>query len=181
MSKVHMSARDRFFEELQRAIARGFTLAAVSVAMSCGSPSVGDAGSGGDAGGGGGSQGVRDSDGGGLAQVSGGAFFCSGDAGYTGPYYGSCCTNLHCYQPTDSACSTSANISPFAMTFTPPLPPGSGTCLCGSPAVTGPFAQPDGGTTECCYVVGSIGCTGRPLRDGETAIVAPVVVRSDWA
>ena len=209
--KGSMSARDRFFEELQRAIARGFTLATVSVAMSCGpfggrsadgGPSGGGGGSqmaaggggGGGSqtvgGGGGGSQSVppaRDVDGGPLTQVPAGSFMCSGDAGSAaddggGFFFGSCCTNFHCYQPTNGTCSTAATVSPFdGLAYSPRLPPGSGTCMCGMPAVTGPFAESDGGTTECCYVVGSIGCVGRPLRDGETAIVAAVVARSDWA
>lgn len=178
-----MTNRDRFFEELQRAIARGFTLAAVSVAMSCGTGSRVDGGSGGGGqGGGGGAQTARAVDGGRLAQAPGGALGCTGDAGYIGPYFGSCCTSLHCYEPSDGMCSTSQDVAPFSgVTFTPALPPGSGTCMCGSPAVEGPFAQADGGSTGCCYVVGSIGCTGRPLRDGEATIVAAVVVRADWA
>ena len=89
-----MSNKDRFFEALQNAIARGFTLAAVSVAVSCGTPSLpgSDAGNGG--GGGQTMMGTRDVDGGTLAEVPAGSFFCMGDAGTTGPYYGSCCFNL---------------------------------------------------------------------------------------
>jgi hypothetical protein len=32
----------------------------------------------------------------------------------------------------------------------------------------------------CCYLVGSIGCEGRPLVVAGAAIVAPVVPRDDW-
>ncbi len=157
-----MSARDRFFEVLQRAIARGFSVTAV--AMSCGSPVRPD---------------VRDVNGQSLAQSA--EVGCSGP----GPHDDTCCTNVHCYQPADGVCASVDSVvtrAPFdGVPLSPPLPPGSGTCLCGSPAVAGPFAQTDGGSTECCYVARSIGCTGRPLRDGETAIVASLVVRSDWA
>lgn len=178
VSNGQMSARDRFFEELQRAIARGFTLAAVSLTMSCESHVLPRR----DAGEDGGSQvaqSPRDADGGALSQLPTGSLFCMGDAGDTGPYYGSCCTNVHCYQPTDGTCA--ATVAPHdGVPLEPSLPPGSGTCLCGA-AIAGPFAQTDGGTTECCYVAGSIGCTGRPLRDRNEAIIAAVVVRSDWA
>lgn len=155
-----MTPRDRFFDELKRAIARGFTLAAVSGALACGTP------------------GVRNADGGVLAQAPSDSFMCSGDAGFTGPFFGSCCTNLHCYPATSASCDTTV-MPAGGPTFSPPLPPGSGTCMCGE--TKGPFAAPDGGANECCYVVGSIGCTGRPLREGESAVVAAVVLRHDWA
>ena len=117
-------------------------------------------------------------DGGLLAQAPQDSFYCGPDQGTTGPYYGSCCTRLHCYQPSNGSCADP--VQPYgALGLTPPLPPGSGTCMC--TALMGPFAQPDGGTTECCYVAGSIGCLGRPLRDGEATLVAAVVARSDWA
>ncbi len=176
-----MSARDRFFEELQRAIARGFTVAAVSASLSCGSPSSPgpDAGNGSGDGGTQTSMAPRDVDGGALAEVPAGSFFCTGDAGTTGPFYGSCCTRLHCYPPVTGTCS--ATVAPNdGLPVSPALPPGSGTCLCGA-AVAGPFAQPDGGNSECCYVAGSIGCTGRPLRDGNEAILAAIIASPDWA
>lgn len=188
-----MNAKARFFEELQRAIARGFTLAAVSVAVSCSAPSVPSADSGFGGGGGGGATATgggggggtsmrppRDLDGGALAQVPSGSIQCTGDAGTAGPFFGACCTNVHCYPPTDETCAAPNAIGPHTtMQFEPRLPPGSGTCMCGQ--TQGPFAQPDGGQTQCCYVVGTIGCVGRPLRDDETAVVASVVSRSDWA
>lgn len=196
-----MSAQERFFEELQRAITRGFTLAAVSASMACGTASMNDAGpstgggsgfvtGGGGGSGGGGSSGggggtmtfvPRDFDGGGaLGAVPPGSLQCTGDAGFTGPFYGSCCTAVHCYPPTSERCAAPNAIGPHTgQAFTPALPPGSGTCMCGQ--TQGPYAQADGGDTECCYVVGKIGCDGRPLREGEVEVVARVVVRSDWA
>lgn len=188
-----MSARDRFFEELQRAIARGFTLAAVSVSLSCSAPSLpGDSGFGGGGGfntggggeavgGGGGSvlNPPRDLDGGALTEVPSGSLQCTGDAGTVGPFFGACCTNVHCYPPTTEACAAPNAIGPHTgQQFDPALPPGSGTCMCGE--TQGPFAQADGGDTRCCYVVGSITCTGRPLREGSAALVAAVVPRDDW-
>ena len=186
-----MAPSDQFFLELKRAIARGFTLAAVSVSLSCSGPSIppGDGGSGGGGGmvatgGGGGGTAVapppRDLDGGSLTQVPSGSIECTGDAGSVGPFFGSCCTDVYCYQPTTETCAGPNEIGAHTtMAFNPSLPPGSGTCMCGQ--TQGPFAQPDGGDTRCCYVVGSIGCTGRPLREEERAVVAAVVVRSDWA
>ena len=166
-----MTPSDQFFLELKRAIARGFTLAAVSGALACGTPTVTPDG-------GGGSQGVHNADGSALAQAPDESYGCTGDAGDTGPYFGSCCTKLHCYTTTEATCDTS--VMPFGpREFRPSLPPGSGTCMCGE--TKGPFAAPDGGTDQCCYVVGSIGCTGRPLREGDGALVAAIVVRSDWS
>jgi hypothetical protein len=171
-----MPARDRFFEELHRAMSRGFTLAAVSVSMSCGPASLQpmDAGSNEDAGST--AQPARGADGGQLAELPADAFVCTAD---TISATGACCSLLlHCYTPADGTCSTSVTALAEAQ-FTPPLPPGSGTCMCGT--TTGPFAQPNGATTECCFVVGSTGCLGRPLREGQSSIVAAVVARADWA
>jgi hypothetical protein len=164
-----MSARDRFFEELRQAITRGFTLAAVSASVSCSTlPLLEDAGA----------TGLRDQDGALIAQAPANTSECTGDAGFTGPYYGSCCTDLHCYTPTAGTCVAAASLSPHQQPeLTPRLPPGSGTCMCGT--TLGPFASAD--STQCCYVVGSIGCTGRPLREGDAALVAAVVMRADWA
>ncbi len=153
---ITMSARDRFFEELQRAIARGFTLGAVSMAMACGV--------------------ARDMSGRPLSPAPEGAIACSEDAGSSN----SCCTRLHCYPATTDACV--AQLVPgseLAARLSPPQPPGSGTCICGE--ITGPFAPSDGATGECCYVIGTVSCVGRPLRDGDASIVAAVVARSDWA
>ncbi len=165
-----MTPTDQFFVELKRAIARGFTLAAVSGALACGTPTVTpDSG---------GSPGVHNADGSALAQAPDDSFACTGDAGDMGPYYGACCTKLHCYTTTEATCDSAA--MPFGQrAFNPSLPPGSGTCTCGE--TKGPFAAPDSGTDQCCYVVGSIGCTGRPLREGEAALVAAVVLRADWS
>ncbi|MBL8915274.1 MAG: hypothetical protein JNM17_31510 [Archangium sp.] len=167
-----MNIRDRFFEELRQAIARGFTLAAVSAAVSCSPlPVPGDDG-------GTMAMPLRDRSGAAVSPAPSNYSACEGDAGTTGPFYGSCCTNLHCYTPTDGTCVATNEVYPHgSIMFTPSLPPGSGSCTCGT--TQGPFASADG--TQCCYVVGSIGCLGRPLREGESTVVAAVVARSDWA
>ncbi len=171
----------RFFEELQRAIKRGFTLAAVSASLSCTRPAPArtesaapvDAGT---------PVAIevkprlRDADGGSLAQVPAASIRCFGDGNE--PFHGGCCTHVHCYTPTSDTCVEPIEIAQ-RLGFTPRLPIGSGTCFCGQTA--GPFAQPDGGVAECCYVVGTMGCSGRPLREDESTIVAPVVMRADWA
>ncbi len=149
-----VSSKIQFFEDLQRAIVRGFTLAAVS-GLSCGV--------------------ARDGAGRPLAPVPDGSITCS-DAGSSE----ACCTRLHCYPATTAACV--AKLVPGsdeAARLSPPQPPGSGTCICGD--ITGPFGKAEGGTTDCCYVIGSFSCVGRPLREGNEAIVAAMVVRSDWA
>lgn len=176
-----MTHRARFLDELQRAMVRGFTLAAVSASLACNRPSpvstdsrpmIAPPTSAPP------KSRLRDLDGGLLAQVPSGSLGCSGEA--EPGFHGRCCTQVHCYAPTSETCvEASALSSSVAPGITPRLPIGSGTCRCGQ--TQGPFAQPDGGVTECCYVVGTMGCSGRPLRDRGDSVVASVVVRSDWA
>lgn len=167
-----MNARARFFDELHRAITRGFTLAAVSVSVSCTKPALPerDAGARQPA-----ARRLRDPDGGLLARVPAGALACTGEET---PEMGPCCTNVHCYPPSGETCAAPGDIREHREHIQPRLAPGSGTCMCGQ--TQGPFVQPDGGG-ECCYVVGTMGCAGRPLREGGGAVVAAVVVRTDWA
>ena len=160
-----MNTRERFFEELQRAITRGFTLAGVSAALSCGTPAVRpepDAGP----------VVAHQSDGGQLAQVQSSELFCDGTSTAT---CSECCRKVYCYEPPDGECA-------------PQLPPEAAPQNSASfthfacSASVGPFAQPDGGTTGCCYVRGYQSCVvGRPLREGTEAVVAGVVIRSDWS
>lgn len=171
-----VGSEQQFFVEIRRAVARGFTLAAASAALACGTPTttpdsgvtVVDAGE---------PPAVRDPDGGLLAQVPADSLRCTGDAGSPGPFFGACCTRLHCYSTAEATCDA---VLSWAREFSPSLPgSSSGNCSCGEP--TGPFASPDGGAHECCFVVGSIACLGRPLREGEAMLVAAVVARPDWA
>jgi hypothetical protein len=103
---------------------------------------------------------------------------------HTGGYEGQCCISARCYTPDAGAC-----VGPPAERPPIPLPPGSGTCGCSpdNPAeevLAGPYApNPDGMASPegtCCYLVGSIGCEGRPLLVDGAAIVAPLSRRGDW-
>lgn len=77
---------------------------------------------------------------------------------YDGGYWGRCCDRALCREPENGTCPP-----PERAYEIPGFPPGSGSCEC-EPA-RGPFA-PRSPATEaaCCYLVGSIGCEGRPLR-----------------
>jgi hypothetical protein len=163
-----MNTSERFFEELQRAIARGFTLAGVSAALSCGTPAVRLDPTGA-------SQTVEvldpivahQADGGQLAQVPSNEIFCDG---MRTQLCSECCRSVYCYEPTDGVCADQLPVNSASFSYRP--------CS----ASVGPFAQPDGGTTGCCYVRGYESCVvGRPLREGAEALVAAVVSRSDWA
>ena len=102
---------------------------------------------------------------------------------YDGGYAGQCCISAHCYTPDAGACLAADQRPPI------PLPPGSGSCGCspegvGRSTLKGPYApNPDGmpfPDGSCCYLVGAIGCEGRPLVVEGTAIVAPLAARDDW-
>lgn len=96
---------------------------------------------------------------------------CEGPT-YTDPmggYSGQCCYEVHCAAPTDD----NLCVGPSEADLTN-LPPGSGTCECGSRS--GPFANADPAAVEaCCYLVGVIGCEGRPLMIAGEARLADVV------
>ncbi|HTU60487.1 MAG TPA: hypothetical protein VMF89_18680 [Polyangiales bacterium] len=101
-------------------------------------------------------------------------------------YYGQCCVSALCYTPeSGAACAPKDEVSRLL----PGYPPGSGACGCSTDPVTGsasdgPYARnaaDDAGLGECCYLVGSITCTGRPLVIAGEVVIAAVVVRSGWA
>jgi hypothetical protein len=100
-----------------------------------------------------------------------------------GGYKGQCCTTARCYTPDAGTCVGPQAGPPI------PLPPGSGSCGClttddANSAVRGPYAPNSEGMASpegsCCYLVGSIGCEGRPLIVNERPVVAPLALRSDW-
>jgi len=116
---------------------------------------------------------------------------------HDGGYYGQCCFKASCYTPTagESCASTEAILAnanaPIGQRKGPGigLPPGSGSCGCSlpdedRPALAGPFASNPAHTPEqagsCCYVLGAISCTGRPLVVDGTQLIASVIERSDW-
>jgi len=102
---------------------------------------------------------------------------CSGPF-LDGGYYGQCCVKARCQPKTGGECVEAKTL----------LWPGSGTCGCsvvdGGSAVLGPYARnpnADDAEGECCYLIGSIGCVGRPLMVKGEAVIAEVVGRKDWA
>lgn len=112
---------------------------------------------------------------------------------HDGGYYGQCCFDARCYTPPNGErCATADEVSASRSLIA--LPPGSGECGCGiqdegRPYISGPFAPnlasandagSVGSTGSCCYVVGSISCTGRPLIVDGAQLVAPAVQRNDW-
>lgn len=103
---------------------------------------------------------------------------CSGpiygeDGGFG--YHGQCCELALCTQLDAGACPPAHQM----VHKLPGYPPGSGSCEC-SP-IHGPYAPHAAAEGPCCYLVGSIGCDGRPLLVAGQPRVAPVVGRADWA
>jgi hypothetical protein len=90
-------------------------------------------------------------------------------------YHGQCCDDVYCTAPIDGVCASPADA---ALTG---LPPGSGSCECGERK--GPFANADPNAVEsCCYLVGSIGCDGRPLMiNGAPRLAEVVPGPSQWS
>jgi hypothetical protein len=175
-------------ERLGQAIWRGALLSAV-VATACGGKSGEDdqqntTGSGGSAGKGnvasGGTGAV------GLPLLPSGDYpACSGET-HDGGYFGQCCVSPHCYTPTSGGCAPASDVSQLL----PEFPPGSGECSCipeagEGQAVVGPYhGRPEVtpvSAGECCYLVGSISCTGRPLLVAGVPRVASLRSRADWA
>jgi hypothetical protein len=108
---------------------------------------------------------------------------CSGKS-YDAGYDGQCCVSAHCYDPDGASC-LSADAPELRERIT--LPIGSGTCGCvavDNHAVSGPYAPnpdvPPSSPGTCCYLVGSITCTGRPLVLDGMLVLAPVIARGDW-
>ena len=105
---------------------------------------------------------------------------CSGPSSGGGfGFHGQCCTDALCYAPTDGKECVAADDAPEKLGRWW----GSGSCLCGG-RIQGPFAaNPAHAPSEpgtCCYVIGSIGCDGRPLLVDGTPIVSELRRRSDW-
>ncbi|MDI1449067.1 hypothetical protein [Polyangium sp. 6x1] len=71
-------------------------------------------------------------------------------------YYGQCCDITLCTAPLNGVCPGTDEVVLTGR------PPGSGECEC--EPLRGPYANENPAAPEaCCYLVGSIGCTGRPL------------------
>lgn len=104
---------------------------------------------------------------------------CSGpiyDAGFG--YHGQCCEEIVCTDPLSGLCPGPTDARPALQGK---LPPGSGSCEC-SP-LRGPFAASAASTGgACCYLVGSIGCDGRPLIvDGRLCLADVLAGKSAWS
>ncbi|HET9956165.1 MAG TPA: hypothetical protein VFQ61_16775 [Polyangiaceae bacterium] len=100
-------------------------------------------------------------------------------------YHGQCCFTQRCYTP-EAGKDCAAPDAVYETDLS--LPAGSGTCGCGPEGhkpISGPYAYNPAvetdGTGSCCYVVGSIGCDGRPLIVEGEALLAGLVSRSDWS
>lgn len=178
--------------ELRGSTRRGATLAALTFAAACGGEAK-DKGtsSGGSPGTGGGC---------GTAQTGSAGEIGCGDPlqpypttplGCFGPvydagYHGQCCYEARCYTPpTGKACDDP--LDERARDLYSILPPGSGSCSCrenGQPAVSGPYAPNPTHTPSapgtCCYLVGAIGCDGRPFFVEGELLLAGVIRRDDW-
>ncbi|MDC0742999.1 hypothetical protein [Polyangium mundeleinium] len=82
-------------------------------------------------------------------------------------YHGQCCDITLCTTPVNGMCPGVDKV------VLEDRPPGSGECEC--EPLRGPFANEDDGSAEsCCYLVGSIGCDGRPLLVQGTPRLADV-------
>ena len=115
--------------------------------------------------------------------------------GYDGGYYGQCCFEAQCYTPEAGEACLGAEDGQ-ALRSKIRLPLGSGDCGCNVPEqgreyLTGPFASYPADNSEgdaggdprsgsCCYVIGSISCTGRPFCVDGTLLLAEAVARADW-
>ena len=93
-------------------------------------------------------------------------------------YHGQCCDDVVCTAPTNGVCLSPADARP---SLQGQLPPGSGSCECED--LRGPYANNDAASTEvCCYLVGSIGCDGRPLLvDGKPRLARVTAAPSVWS
>ncbi|XXX75198.1 hypothetical protein WMF30_46875 [Sorangium sp. So ce134] len=104
---------------------------------------------------------------------------------HDGGYEGQCCYEVHCAAPVGGACPAASE----AAQHLDDLPPGSGTCMCdgdgegGAESIMGPFANRTASDpASCCYLVGSIGCEGRPLLVRGEPRVAPLTrAPSAWS
>lgn len=160
---------DRIAQKLSRAIAQGAALASLTSLAGCSAETSGEP------------PGNTN-----LVPYALNGVGCWGPS-HDGGYYGQCCADAHCYTPRDgSSCRPADNVRDLL----PQFPPGSGECNCNlaedaRTGVAGPFAPNPAHTPrtagQCCYLVGSISCTGRPLMVDGQPLLAELSARSDWA
>jgi len=95
-----------------------------------------------------------------------------------------CCVDVYCHEPADGNCIeiTAENGWDAASTITG-LSLGSGNCLCSEP--DGPYSN-EGAEAytdtvgSCCYLVGIVGCEGRPMQVAGQLRTAPLVRGRRW-
>lgn len=173
-----------FLRELRSAASLGAMLA---VAGGCGTTVGGGDGAGGAGGEGGGGGGESAGTAGGP-EIGGGTavgsleeppdLVCSGPI-HTDPddgYSGQCCEIVTCGPTVNGVCASAFD----ALDMTNNLsnyPPGSGECSCSD--LRGPYRNTEdpNGELPCCYLVGEIGCEGRPLIIAGEVRLAPIVRR----
>ena len=143
----------------------------------------GGAGGGGGGAGGGGNGGGGSGGGGAIVDEEGNALGALPELTCVGPiydgedfgYHGQCCFEVHCAAPVGNTC-----VSPDQAALTN-LPPGSGECECDTRS--GPFQNSDPEAADvCCYLVGSIGCDGRPLMiEGAPRLAEVITGTGAWS
>jgi hypothetical protein len=115
-----------------------------------------------------------------LVSVDGGYPHCTGMATMLS---GPCCVRVNCIEPPDGGrtCPASAALTARDLGYSGL---GSGSCGCApivgpySPASTRQYSETDG---PCCYTIGIMGCTGRPLFVAGKPRLAPLVRGAGWA
>lgn len=114
-----------------------------------------------------------------LAMVDGGYPHCTG---MTTTFTGPCCVSVHCIQPPEGGvvCPAASAVTEHDLGY---ASLGSGQCGCAP--IAGPYTSSarQYSTTDgpCCYTIGVMGCTGRPLLVAGRPRLAPLVRRRGWA
>jgi hypothetical protein len=115
-----------------------------------------------------------------LVTLDGGYPHCTG---MTTTFTGPCCVSVHCVEPPGGGalCPAASAVTEQDLGY---AGLGSGQCRC--VPIDGPFAVSSAGqysATEgpCCYTIGVMGCTGRPLMVAGRPRLAPLVRRGGWA
>jgi len=115
-----------------------------------------------------------------LATIDGDYPHCTGMATMLS---GPCCVRVHCIEPLDAGrdCPAATALTEHDLGYTTL---GSGSCNCtpiagpDSPASARQYSATDG---PCCYTIGIMSCTGRPLLVAGRPRLAPLVRGAGWA
>lgn len=114
-----------------------------------------------------------------LATIDGGYPHCSGMATMLS---GPCCVSVHCIELPDAggACPPASALTEQDLGY---QGLGSGSCRC--TPIAGPYSRASArqySDTEgpCCYTIGVMGCTGRPLLVAGKPRLAPLLRGAAW-